>query len=47
MLYVYKSMIDCIWCGIFVKIYYVEYFRLEEKKNLFLYIEKKKIYNNL
>lgn len=36
MLYVYKSMIDCILMW-----YICEYFRLEEKKNLFIYIEKK------
>lgn len=33
MSHVHKSMIDRIWRGTFVKIYYAEYFRPEEKKN--------------
>lgn len=44
MSHVHKSMIDRIWRGTFVKIYYAEYFRPEEKKNPSIYIEKKRRY---
>lgn len=36
-----QSIIDRIWRGTFVRIYYAEYFRPEEKKTPSIYIEKK------